>query len=132
MVQAQMGYAADGRGNGVAYSRLMTRTGERLVRVAFRVQRFPGLGDREVAYAAVTAVAASLKQRGLERLTFYVPDQGFVDDVNERRDVPLPIVLPYVRLKCALNRFAECAVAAGDDPDLSQRAVAEIALQTAA
>ena len=40
MLQAHIGYAADAVGNGIAYARLTSRTGERLVRVAFRVQRF--------------------------------------------------------------------------------------------
>jgi hypothetical protein len=132
MVQAQIGYAADRRGSGVAYARLTSRTGERLVRVAFRVQRLAGLGDREVPYSAVAAIADVLRDRGLDRVCFSVPDADLVTDVNEHRDVPVPIELPYVRLGCALNRFKEFSLCVGADPDLSQRALSEVALETAA
>ncbi len=132
MVQAQIGYAADHVGNGIAYARLTSRTGERLVRVAFRVQRFAGLDAREVSYGAVAAVAAVLGDRGVDRVQFHVPDEQLVADVNQHRDVPPPIVLPYVRLGCALNRMKEYALCQGSDPDLSQRALAEVTLHTAA
>lgn len=132
MVQVQLGYAADGLGEGVAYARLTTRTGERLVRVAFRVQRFEGLGGRETGYAALTAVATMLRARGVERAWFGLDDADLVADCNEHRDVPPPLVLPYVRLRCALNRFALYALGAGGDPDLQARARAELVLHTAA
>jgi hypothetical protein len=132
MVRAQLGYAADPRGNGVAYVRLTSRTGERLVRVAFRVQRFAGLDGREVGYAALTVVADLLRSHGVERVEFSVPDVHLVADVNEHRDVPVPIVLPYVRLGCSLNPLREFTIAHGEDRDLSQRALSEVALQPAA
>lgn len=132
MVQVQLGYAADEVGKGVAYARLASRTGERLVRAAFRVQRFAGLDGREVAYAALTAIASMLSERGVERAVFSVPDAALVADRSEHRDVPPPIVLPYVRLGCALNRFKAFALAVGVDPDLTQRAIAEVALTPAA
>ena len=132
MVQVQLGYAADGVGNGVAYARLSSRTGERLVRAAFRVQRCRGLDDREVAYGALTAIAVLLSDRGVEHPMFVVPDANLVSDRNEHRDVPPPIVLPYVRLGCALNRFKSYTLALGDDPDLMHRARAEVALHHAA
>jgi hypothetical protein len=132
MVQAQLGYAADGLGQGVAYARLMTRAGERLVRVAFRVQRFEGLGGREVGYAALTAIATMLRERGLERASFGLADDELIADCSDRRDVPPPLVLPYVRLRCALNRFAAYALCAGGDRDLEARARAELVLHSAA
>jgi len=132
MVQAQLGYAADRLGKGVAYARLTTRTGERLVRVAFRVQRFEGLGGREIAYAAVTALATMLCERGVDRVAFRLSDTDLVTDCNERRDVPPPLVLPYVRLRCALNRLADFTLGTGGDPDLEARARAELVLHTAA
>jgi hypothetical protein len=132
MVQAQIGYAADQRGNGIAYARLTSRTGERLVRVAFRVQRLPGLDEREVGYAAVAALASMLGERGIEQVCFHVPDEQLVADISNHRDVPPPIVLPYVRLGCALNRMKEYALCFGSDPDLSQRALAEVAFTAAA
>jgi hypothetical protein len=132
MVQVQLGYAADRLGAGVAYARLTTRTGERLVRVAFRVQRAPGLEGREVGYAALTAVATMLRERGIERAAYRVPDLELVADCRDHRDVPPPLQLPYVRLGCALNRFAAYDIQAGSDPDLDARARAEAAFHSAA
>lgn len=136
MVQVQLGYAADEVGNGVAYARLSSRTGERLVRAAFRVplrQAQDGsVAGRLVSYAAVTAIAAMLSERGVERATFLVPDAHLVADRNDHRDVPPPIVLPYVRLGCVLNRFKTFALEFGEDPDLGARARAEVALSPAA
>jgi hypothetical protein len=132
MVQVQLGYAADRLGEGIAYARLTTRAGERLVRVAFRVQRFPGLDEREVSYAALTAVATMLHERGLTRASFLLSDADLVADCTTRRDVAPPLVLPYVRLRCALNRFTEYALHAGADPDLEGRARAELVLHSAA
>ena len=132
MVQVQLGYAADRLGEGITYARLTTRTGERLVRVAFRVQRFDGLGGREIGYAALTALATMLRERGIDRIAFSLGDTELVADCNERRDVPPPLVLPYVRLRCALNRYAAYALDAGGDPDLEARARAELVLHPAA
>ncbi len=128
----QLGYAADRLGNGIAYARLTTRAGERLVRVAFRVQRFEGLHGREIGYAALSAVATMLCERGLERAAFFLGDPDLIADCTTHRAVPPPLVLPYVRLRCALNRFAEYALQAGEDLDLETRARAELLLHTAA
>jgi hypothetical protein len=132
MIQVQLGYAADLVGNGVAYARLASRTGERLVRAAFHVQRCRGLDDREVGYAALTAVATLLSKHGLDRASFVVPDGELVKDRNEHRAVPPPIVIPYVRLGCSLNHFKSYSLEYGEDPDLLQRARAEVALSHAA
>ena len=132
MVQVQLGYAADRLGEGIAYARLTTRAGARLVRVAFRVQRFEGLGGREIGYAALTAVATMLRERGLERAAFVLTDGDLVADCTAHRNVAPPLVLPYVRLGCALNRFAEYQLCEGEDPDLEARARAELLLHTAA
>ena len=132
MVHAQLGYAADGLGNGITYARLTTRAGERLVRVAFRARRFEGLAGREVAYAALTAVAALLRDRGIDRVQFAVPDAELVADRANNRDVPPPLVIPYVNLGCVLNRFASFELTGGDDPDLTARARAELFIHTAA
>lgn len=132
-IDARLGYAADRNGRGIAYVRLGSAAGERLVRVPFRVQRFAGLDAREVGYAALTAVAALLQDRGLTDAAFHVSDEQFVGDVNEHRDVPLVLVIPYVRLGCALNRFASFRLACSPDAeDLVQRARAEVALLEAA
>lgn len=137
MVQVQLGYAADEIGNGVAYARLSSRTGERFVRAAFRVPAPKRLQDagvrlRTVSYAALTAIASMLSERGIERAAFLVPDAELVTDQNDHRDVPAPIVLPYVRLGCVLNRFKSFTVGFGEDPDLGARARAEVPLTVAA
>ena len=136
MVQVQLGYAADEVGNGVAYARLSSRTGERLVRAAFRAPlrqaHDAGVAGRLVSYAAVTAIAMMLSERGVQRATFLVPDAHLVADRNDHRDVPSPIVLPYVRLGCVLNRFKAFTLQFGEDPDLQARARAEVALSSAA
>ena len=132
-IAASIGCAADLRGEGVAYARLRSATGSRLLRMPFQVQRYPGLDEREIGYAALTAIAAALRERGIARVRFEVDDEYLVRDVNEHRDVPAPLVLPYVRLGCALNRFDEHAlVLAGDDGDLRARARAEVAMHLAA
>jgi hypothetical protein len=132
MVQAQLGFASDSSGNGIAYARLTTRTGERLVRAAFRVKRFPGLGEREVGYAALDAVAQMLAERHVRNVRFRLADADLLRDLNERREVPPPLVLPYVRLGCALNRFDAAVVEAGEDADLDARARAELFIDSAA
>lgn len=131
-MQAQLGYAADDLGNGIAYARLATRTGERLVRVAFRVKRLAGLGGREVAYGALAAVASMLAERGVKSVRLHIPDEELVLDVMEHRDVAPALVIPYVRLGCALNRFASYTVVHGEDPDLDARARAELFINSAA
>ncbi|HTU70010.1 MAG TPA: hypothetical protein VMF11_06780 [Candidatus Baltobacteraceae bacterium] len=132
MVQAQLGYAADGLGEGIAYARLTTRAGERLVRVAFRVPRRCGRDDRVIAYAALTAIASMLREHGLERASFALPDAELVADCHDRREVPPPLVIPYVRLRCALNRFAGYELRVAEDLDLEGRARAELVLHPAA
>lgn len=137
-IDAQLGYAADRDGRGIAYVRLVPRrdedtAGERLVRVPFRAQRFAGLDAREVGYAALTAVSELLHERGVTAATFYLSDGQLVTEVNEHRDVPLALVIPYVRLGCALNRFTSFRLDCSPDPeDLAQRARAEVALLEAA
>jgi hypothetical protein len=131
-MQIHLGYAADEQGRGVAYARVQSRAGERLVRVAFRVRRHAGLGGREVSYGALTAIAELLRGRGIKRAIFHVPDASLVSDWHEHRDVPVPLELPYVRLRCTLNAFAEHTLRANDENDLCARARAEVALYTAA
>ncbi len=132
-IEASIAYAADRRGEGVAYARLRSDSGSRLMRIPFRAQRFAGLASREISYAALSAVAAALLERGFSRTRFALADEALVRDINERRDVPPPLVLPYVRLGCSLNRFEEYAVTlAGEDDDLAHRARLEVALHVAA
>jgi len=127
VIEAPLGFAATRGGNGVAYARLRSAGSERLIRVPFQVQRCAGLEEREVGYAALDAVASHLRERGVRRVRFLVADGQLVDDVRLRREVPPPIVLPYVRLGCTLNRFERCELRrSGGDADLTRRAQAEL------
>jgi hypothetical protein len=131
-IQAVVGYAANDRGRGIAYLRAHTESGGRLARVPFRVRRVTSAQGHEVGYGALRAVLRALREWGVRRVRLAVEDAQLVEEVAGRRDIPSPIVLPYVRLRCALNAFDEAAVVFGAEPDLTQRARAEAALQTAA
>jgi hypothetical protein len=134
IVEAAVGYAADGRGSGVAYAAVSRRGrgGPAVLRVPFRVRRYPALLEREVGYAALTAVAGVLLDRGVRRVRLGVNDPELVSDLSQRRPVPVALSLPYVRLGCLLNQFAEHEVVPVPDRDLHARARAETALSTAA
>lgn len=129
-----VGYAANERGSGVAY----IRSTKGLMRVPFRCKRVAGLDGREVGYAALRAVLHALRTWGVNRVRLAVDDARLVEELAERRDVPAPMVLPYVRLRCALNEFDHATVERGASPDelgvteLTQRAQAEAALLDAA
>jgi len=132
-VNAAVGYAADDAGNGVAYARIMLQA-PRVLRVAFRVQRQPALLDREVGYAALTAVCETLRRRGVERVRFLIDDAQLRADLRKRDNVPPALALPYVRLGCALNQFRRYEIGAmpASDADLAARARSEVALHVAA
>lgn len=132
MVEARVGFAADAQGLGVAYVATQRAKGSMLLRLPFKVKRYPALQDREIAYAALTVVANALRERGVRRVSFDVADSELVADVTERRQVPPAITLPYVRLGCALNQFAEYHLTAHPGDDLTARARAEVALHVAA
>ena len=134
LIEATLGYAADDAGMGVAYASIQTpsRSAPALLRVPIRVRRYTGLAGREVGYAALTAVAAALRDRKVRRVRFAVPDEDLVHDLSERRALPQPLTLPYIRLGCSFNQFNECVVVAGVNEDLSGRARAEVALHIAA
>ena len=130
--RAVLGYAADDAGCGVAYARLGP-SGENLLRVPFRVRRYPGLGGREVGYAALSAVAGRLCDRGVSRVTFEMNDPDLVSDVAERRSLPAPLILPYVGLRCSLNRLDGYALTFGPgSEELAQRARGEVTVHVAA
>lgn len=130
-VEAAVGCAADERGYGVAYARVAVPARRHLLRVPFRVE---AAADREraVAYAALTAVARTLRSRGVARVRFLVADGALLGDLQGRRSVPDALVLPYVRLRCALNQFDDAVFAPDETGDLTQRARAEVALSVAA
>lgn len=131
-IDVALGYAAGDDGSGIAYARLVTGSGEHLLRVPFQVQRASRRNEREVGYAALTAVATRLRRGGVRRARFALDDEKLVDDLMGHRDVPDPIVLPYVRLRCALNQFGAFTLKFAVESDLAQRARAEVAMHTAA
>jgi hypothetical protein len=134
LVEAATGFAADVQGNGVAYVRLILAGTPRVLRVPFTVKRYAGLGGREVGYAALTAIVAVLRRRGVERARFAVDDEQLVIDLREHRDVPAPLTVAYVRLRCALNQFKEYEIVAhgASECDLTMRARSEAAMHIAA
>jgi hypothetical protein len=132
-VQATVGFAADASGEGVAYARLKGIRGEGLVRVPFGVKRYPALLEREIGYAALTAVAVHLRKRGVVQIDVAVDDSQLAADLRERRDVPEALSMAYVRLGCALNAFADYRLVDADGAsDLTARAKAEVAMHVAA
>jgi hypothetical protein len=131
-VEAVLGYAANERGNGLAYARVTGTRTRRLLRVAFCVVSPPPLTDRAVGYAAVTTVTRALLKRGIFDIHFVLGDAKLVDEIATGRDVADALSLAYVRLRCALNSLANFIVSAGQTDDLTQRARAEVALKLAA
>ncbi|MHB8304584.1 MAG: hypothetical protein ACYDEU_01015 [Vulcanimicrobiaceae bacterium] len=137
---ATIGFAADEQGHGVAYVRLTLAHPEgnsrgRLLRIPFPVKRCPALLEREIGYAALTAVAARLHERGVDRVRLSLEDGRVVEDLRERRSVPQALSMAYVRLGCALNQLREVAIevdAGNGARDLTARAKAEAALHVAA
>ena len=123
-------YAANPRGEGVAYVRAAAGSP---LRVRFRVERCPALLEHEVGYAALLAVVGALRAKGVRAVRLGISDARIVNDLAERRALPLALSLPYVRLRCALNTFARAEVVTRPpDEDLVSRARAEVELAVAA
>ncbi|MBD5654609.1 MAG: hypothetical protein IAI50_05445 [Candidatus Eremiobacteraeota bacterium] len=132
-----IGFAVRPRGGGIAYVRVPGRgaTGEAFVRVGFACRPLPALLGRDVAYAALTAVAEMLLRRGIRDVELRTDDRTVATDLAERRILPATLTVPYVALRCKLNRFAAATVApVGADltRDLVARARAEASLDVAA
>jgi hypothetical protein len=132
-----VGFAAVAGGEGVAYAVLRgTPDGtESLVRVGFRCRPSTALHGRDVAYAALGAVASELLRRNVERIELRTQSAELGADLDERRNVPQSLIVPYVSLRCALNRFREARVRVSDERtirDLTARALAEASLHIAA
>jgi hypothetical protein len=132
VLEVAVGYAAGPAGNGVAYAALSGAQGREVVRLPFRIVRRCALAKRAVAYAALVTVARALCRRGVTRAHFLMPDPQFVEEVTSRCDLPEALVLPYVRLRCALNAFNDVEIGIGTTDELMQRAGAEVALNVAA
>jgi len=92
------------------------------------------LRGREVGYSALAAVSASLQRLGCERVRLAVDDPLLVEDLRARNEIPAPLAVEYVRLRCRLNRFLtyEITHAGGSDGDLAARARSETAMRIAA
>jgi hypothetical protein len=106
-----------------------------LVRVGFGCRSLPVLCGRDVAYYALDALLDELLQRGVDRAEIRIDDEHLLADLAERRSVPSALIVPYVRLRCKLNRFAAAAVVRASGAvvrDLSVRARAEASLDFAA
>ena len=126
---------AERDGRGIAYAVSGGNGRGPAVRVGFACRPLPALLGRDVAYAALEATAAELVRRGVSRVILRVDDDRLPRDLAERRAMPSALIMPYVRLRCALNRFASADVVyAGDDiaRDASARARAEAWLNVAA
>jgi hypothetical protein len=131
-VEALVGYAADSRGNGIAYARLRGTRWRTLLRAGFRTTQGGVARDRAVAYAALTAISRLLLKRRIREVDFIVGDCEFVGEISTGRGVGEALGLPYVRLRCILNTFASFSLRTGATDDLTQRARAEVALNIAA
>jgi hypothetical protein len=131
-VQALVGFAAGSDGSGIAYVRLTNGAAQRVARIEFDAGRSRAPAEHGVAYAALTAVARALVRRGIKRANFVLADGDFVDEISTGSGVGEALALPYVRLRCALNSLVSFSVATGETDDLTQRAKAEAALNTAA
>ena len=134
-VQVAVGFADDGCGSGVAYATVKGTGRGSPLRVGFAVERAATGQGREVGYAALRAVAAAIRERTAGAVLFLVADEALAMDLNERRPLPGVLTMPYVALRCALNRFDDASVAysrGAEISDLSARAQAEVFLHVAA
>jgi hypothetical protein len=131
-VEALVGFAGDGHGNGLAYARVTGPRSSGLVRTRFRVSQSSPVTDRAISYAALTSILQVLRKRGVREVRLVVGDQLFADEVSTGRGVGETVALPYVRLRCVLNSLAGFSVRVGPTDDLTQRARAEVALNVAA
>jgi hypothetical protein len=131
-VEAAIGYAVGRRGRGLAYARLTGRGVQNLLRLPFRIARPALRNERVGGYTALTVVARALRDRGIQRVRLLLSDATLVEEISNRRELADALVLPYVRLRCALNTLAGYDVAVGATDDLTQRARAEVALNLAA
>jgi hypothetical protein len=127
------GFAADER-HGICYATVGGGGRETLVRVEFACRPLPVLRGRDVAYFALDALADELLRRGIKRVEIRVDDEYLPEDLNQRRVLPSYLTVPYVTLRCRLNRFDQATVLRADGVarDLSARAQAEVLLHVAA
>ena len=131
-----VGAAPGPHGSGIAYAVTVSGRGERKTyRVPFACVPLPALRGRDVTYAAVTAVAAQFVRTGVTVSELRIADERLVTDVRERGTLPQALAMPYVALRCTLNRLHDASVAICSDGvcrDLEARARAELILDAAA
>jgi hypothetical protein len=135
VIEVSIGFAADSSGHGVAFAAEGAEAAERVQRVRFRVRGGTAGDPRAAGYAAVTAVARAFRAHYDGGVRFLTADATLVADLEDRRPVPGALTIPYVSLRCALNRFSEAEVSAShaaEVADLTARAVAEVSLRVAA
>lgn len=131
-MRVAIGYAADVQGRGIAYARLQKGRRTRIVQSVFEVRRHAGLAEREVGYAALEALLRSLRVH-TPVLNIELEDLEIAADLTKRREFPVQLMLPYVRVRCALNAFQTWTITASDAArDLTSRARAELSLRIAA
>jgi len=136
-VVVTVGFAAAEGGRGIAYAglRIPGSHEESIVRVRFSCRARPALRGRDVAYAALDAVARALLERGVSAVEVRTADERIVEDLARRGELPAALTMPYVALRCTLNRFRAASVArdpGGASRDLAARARAEACLGAAA
>jgi hypothetical protein len=130
-----VGYAADPTGRGIAYAAIATGTGRSVVKVPFGVHPLPALEGREQSYAALTAVATSLRSSGFTRVRIRLTDGRTVDDLCARTAVAPALAMAYVKARCILHGFAVARVERAEPVEtheLETRARADIAQRPAA
>ncbi|GAC1429487.1 MAG: hypothetical protein NVSMB5_23950 [Candidatus Velthaea sp.] len=130
-----IGYAADSHGHGIAYASISTGTSSVIARIPFASGALPALEGRDTGYAAVAAVAAHLKRRGIGRARFRLSDAKVVADLGGGGHPPKALAMPYVQTRCLLNGLGAVRLEVAEPietRDLSTRAQAEISLTVAA
>jgi hypothetical protein len=134
-LEVTLGFAADEAGAGVGYAELRRGGKTGVILVPFSCRRYAALEGREVAYAALSALADKVRTRHAGPVAFTLADASLVADLAERRALPGALVVPYVGLRCRLNRFSATTVrfgAGGTALDLTARARAAVSLRVAA
>jgi hypothetical protein len=132
-----IGFAARSDGRGIAFAAVQPAqaAAPSYWRIPFALCPKPALQGRDVTYAATNAVTETLLERGVRNVTLRVEDPRLANDLRERGSLPIPLTVPYVALRCRLNRFDGARIEAREDPlsrDLVSRARAEATLDIAA
>jgi hypothetical protein len=130
-----VGYAVDRTGLGVVYAAIGTGTGRNVVSLPVSSTPLPGLDGREFGYAAVAAVASTLRARGFTRVRIRLAETAVVDELNARGEVPPALKMDYVKTRCLLHGFAVARVERAEPietRDLEARARADVALRSSA